>query len=182
MAAQRLPASSFTLRTARSDQLERIKYPGRVLHADRALATLGGSVELAKKFSKQKGGDSAKEESGSVQLSLRFRLASLEPNAADALHMPALTSECSVTRGFLLCVTLDDRGSASGADIVANYERSHSFDRMADFIYRRDAPSAASCVATPGVINGVSPSIAQVRLDLTMHNTCMVVVTLLLLG
>lgn len=169
MAAQEMPDSSFTLRShPRLQKLERIKYPGRVIHADRALATLGGSAELAKKFSKPKGGEAAKDDGASVQLSLRFGLASSEPSATDGMHMAALTSESSASRGFLLCVTLDDSGSASDAAIAATYERSHSFDRIADFIFRRDAPSAASYIATPGIINGISPSIAQVQCNLTI--------------
>jgi hypothetical protein len=155
MAAQDVPASSFSLRPSpRSDNVERVEYPGRIVHIDRALATLGGSAELAKQFSAQNTGD--------VQLSLRLGLASSQPSASDAMHMTAFTSEPSASRGFLLSVTLDDSGSAVDATIAATYERTHSFNRLADFVYRRDSVSAASHIATPGVISGESPSLAQV--------------------
>lgn len=163
MAAQDVPASSFSLRPPpRSDNVERVEYPGRIVHIDRALATLGGSAELAKQFSAQNTGDVAKDASPSVQLSLRLGLASSQPSASDAMHMTAFTSEPSASRGFLLSVTLDDSGSAVDATIAATYERTHSFNRLADFVYRRDSVSAASHIATPGVISGESPSLAQV--------------------
>jgi hypothetical protein len=163
MAAQDVSESSFTLRPPPlSDKVERVEYPGRIVHADRALATLGGSAELLRQFSKQSAADAAKNDCP-VQLSLRFGLALSQPGAADHSCMTPLTSDSSASRGFLLCITLDDSGSASDAVITASYERSHSFRRLADLVYRRDEPSAASHIVTPGVINGVAPSIAQVK-------------------
>jgi hypothetical protein len=164
MAAENASASSFTLHPPPlSDIVERIKYPGRIVHIDRALATLGGSSELSKQFSKNSGADATKS-STPVQLSLRLGLASSQPGASDRTGMTVLTSECSASRGFLLCVTLDDSGCASDAVITASYERSHSFCRLADLVYRRDEPSAASHIVTPGVISGAAPSIAQVAI------------------
>lgn len=166
MAAQDASANSFTLRLPPpSDKVERIEYPGRIVHVDRALATLGGSAELSKQFSKQRPADATKND-GSVQLSLRFGLASSQPGATDNTCMSALPSDSSASRGFLLCVTLDDSGSARDAVIAASYERSHSFRRLADLVYRRDESSAVSHIVRPGVINGVAPSIAQVSSNL----------------
>ncbi len=162
-ASHSAPVSSFTLRPSpRSDNVERIEYPGRIVHIDRALVTLGGSAELAKKFSAQNGRDMAKDTCPSVQLSLRPGLASTQPDASDAKYMTAFTSDSSTSRGFLLSITLDDSGSVIDAAIAATYERTHSFNRLADFVYRCDAVSAASHIATPGVISGESPSLAQV--------------------
>jgi hypothetical protein len=160
MAAQSKSFSFCSL--PRPHQAERVEYPGRIVHIDRAVATLGGSAELAKQFSTKKAGESSKDAGSSVQLSLKLGLASSLPNASDAVHTTALTGDSTASRGFLLCITLDDKGSASEASIVASYKRTHSFHRLADFVYRRDSPSAASYIATRGVINGVSPSVAQV--------------------
>ena len=162
MASPGACASSFTLRPPpHSLQVERVVYPGRIVHVDRAIATLGGSAELAKQFSKPSVVDAAKHVCP-AQLSLRFGHASSLPGAADAVSTSALASDSTASRGFLLCITLDESGSASDAVISASYERSHSFHRLADFVYRRDEPSAASHIAVSGVINGAAPSIAQV--------------------
>jgi hypothetical protein len=162
MASPGACASSFTLRPPpQSLQVERVEYPGRILHVDRALATLGGSAELAKQFSKPSVVDSAKH-ACPAQLSLRLGHASSQPGDADAVRTSALASDSTASRGFLLCITLDESGSASDAVISASYQRSHSFHRLADFVYRRDEPSAASHIAVSGVINGAAPSIAQV--------------------
>jgi hypothetical protein len=157
-----LSANAFTLSPLpRSHEVERVEYPARILHLDRAIASLGGPAELVQKFSKKKG--ASKDEASSTQLSLRLGLAMPNPGPFDTARMTALNGDSSASRGFLLCVTVDETGSASEAVVVASYERTHTFRRLADFVYRRDAPSAALHIATPGVINGVSPSLAQVR-------------------
>jgi hypothetical protein len=161
MAGQWFPTSIALRPPALSDKVERIEYPGRIVHVDRALATLGGSAELVKQF-RQKTVDAAKGGPPPVQLSLRFGLATSQPGAADAPNMTCLTSDSSKSKGFVLCITLDESGAASDANIEAYYDRTHSFRRLADLVYRQDSPSAASCIAKSGVINGVSPSIAQV--------------------
>lgn len=166
MTARGEPSKSFTFCSLpRPHQAERVEYPGRIVHIDRAVATLGGSAELAKQFSTKKTGESGKDAGSSVQLILKLGLASSQPNASDAVHTTALTGDSTASRGFLLCINIDDKGSASEANIVASYKRTHSFHRLADFVYRRDSPSAASYIATRGVINGASPSVVQVDLE-----------------
>jgi hypothetical protein len=156
------PANAFPLSPLpRFHEVERVEYPARIVHLDRAIASLGGPAELVQKFSKKKG--ASKDEASSAQLSLRLGLAMPQHGSSDAARSTALTGDSSASRGFLLCITVDDTGVASEAAVVASYERTHSFRRLADFVFRRAAPSAALHIASPGVINGVSPSLTQVH-------------------
>ncbi len=171
MDAHNPPSHVFTLRPPpRSQQVERIEYPARIVHVDRAVATLGGAAQLAKQLSTKKAGVASKEP---VQLSLKLGLALSQPVTPDSMHTSSLLGDSTASRGFLLCVKVDDTGAASDVAVVASYERTHSFHRLADFVYRRDAPSAALHVAAPGVINGASPSLAQVSSLHCLFGACL---------